>query len=31
MKVVAKMRTGNLYNMSKGGGAVQDAFIDGSE
>jgi len=30
MKVVAKMRTSNLYNMSRGGGAVQSPFIDGS-
>ncbi|MCL2628841.1 MAG: cyclic nucleotide-binding domain-containing protein [Oscillospiraceae bacterium] len=31
MKVVEKMRTNNLYNMSKGGTAVQDTFIVGSE
>jgi len=30
MKVVEKMRTNNLYNMSKGGTAVKDTFIAGS-
>ena len=28
-KVVEKMRTSNLNSMSRGGGAVQDTFIDG--
>ncbi|MCL2080180.1 MAG: cyclic nucleotide-binding domain-containing protein [Oscillospiraceae bacterium] len=31
MKVVGKIRTNNLYNMSRGSGAVQETFIDGSE
>jgi len=29
-KVVDKMRTSNQYNMSRGAGAVQDTFIEGS-
>jgi len=29
MKVVGKMRNNNLYSLSKAGGAVQDAFIEG--
>ena len=29
-KVVEKMRTSNLNSMNRGGGAVQDTFIDGS-
>jgi len=29
MKVVGKMRTNNLYNINRGGGAVRTPFIDG--